>query len=95
MSFFKAISEKFVRAAELSGQKQAQRQLLRMSAVQLDDIGISRTKLLDGVSGWPWTIESSDSSIEEMSTVGLKPAPVVTTIIDNTADVEQEQRHIA
>ena len=95
MAFFKAISEKFVRAAELSGQKQAQRQLLRMSAVQLDDIGISRTRLLGGISAWPWTIESSAINNGEMAEAGLKPAPAVTTVVANTSDDEQEQRHVA
>ena len=95
MGVFKAISEKLVLAAELSGQKQAQRQLLRMSAVQLDDIGISRTRLLEGLSAWPWAVESSDSNNSEMAEVGLKPAPAITSVVDSTSDIAQEQRHVA
>ena len=95
MGVLKAISERFVRAAQLSGQRQAQRQLLRMSAVQLDDIGISRAKLLDGLSAWPWTAESGDSNNCKTAAVGFKPAPAVTKVTDNISDVAQEQRRVA
>ena len=92
MGILKAISERFIEASMRRGRRQARQQLLHMSNRQLHDFGISRLKLLEGISAWPWSSEPEDCNTSD---AGLKPAPVVTNIGMEVSDVAHEQRQVA
>ena len=95
MGVFKALSKKLVQSAVRRGHRQAQQQLLSLSNRQLNDLGVSRLKLLEGVSAWPWMTESKQDMGLEMPMAGLSLAPVVTTVVQTTIEVAQEQRQVA
>ena len=41
-------------AAEMSGRRKARQHLLTLSDQQLEDADLSRERLLQGLSAWPW-----------------------------------------
>ena len=62
MGIFKSIGKKLTHGMELSARRQVRQQLLHMSDRQLTDAGFSRVKLLEGVSAWPWAVESENDT---------------------------------
>lgn len=95
MGFLKSFGRKFVQSADRHGRRQAQRQLLSMSDNQLNDFGISRLKLLEGVSAWPWAVEAEDGKSSEIKVADLESAPVLINVVEEQIDVQQDQRQVA
>ena len=54
MSIFNTISTKFLASTERRGRRMARQELMRMSDRQLEDFGMSRHLLMEGISAWPW-----------------------------------------
>ena len=76
MSIFSIISGKFLTAIERRSQRIARRELLNMSDRQLEDFGISRHSLMEGVSAWPW----KEALNQELAGRGLARIPAITTV---------------
>ena len=84
MSIFSMISGRFLAAAERRGQRMARQQLLNMSNRQLEDFGISRLALMEGISAWPW----KEVPTGELAGEGLARIPA---IIDVPKDVQSSK----
>ena len=76
MSIISVISGKFLAAAERRGRRMARQQLLRMSDRQLEDFGISRYSLMEGISAWPW----QEVPTGELAGEGLVRVPAITNV---------------
>ena len=79
MSFLNAISDKFLASAERRGRRMARTQLLNMSDRQLNDFGVSRHLLMEGISAWPWR----DASTADLAGEGLARIPAITNVGKN------------
>ena len=47
----------FVQGLELAGRERLRKELLGYSERRLEDMGFSSSKLMEGLSAWPWRIE--------------------------------------
>lgn len=57
-SILRVINEAMMGAAK----ERVREELLRRSDRQLDDIGVSRELLLQGVKAWPWRVNATDGA---------------------------------
>ena len=55
---FTSIKNSFFFSMERRGRRVAQLELMKLSDRQLEDFGISRYLLIEGISAWPWKAES-------------------------------------
>lgn len=75
MSVFTSLKNSFLFTMELRGRRVAQQELLKLSDRQLEDFGISRYLLTEGVSAWPWKaesdVEAAFSSVKNTSAISV------------------------
>ena len=94
MSFLNAISNKFSASAERRGRRMARTELLNMSDRQLNDFGVSRHLLIEGISAWPWR----EASAEELTGEGLASIPAITNVrksVIGTKDIEKAVKELS
>jgi len=72
MTIFTSFKKNFINAMERRGQRAAHQELMKMTDRQLDDFGISRYLLIEGISAWPWKPEGE----ADVALTGVrKPSP--------------------
>ena len=76
MSIFSIIGDKLLTAIERRSHRIARRELLSMSDRQLEDFGISRHVLMEGVFAWP----SKEVPSQELAEGGLARIPAITSV---------------
>lgn len=76
MGFFNRIKNNMIEASLRAGKAKACRQLLAMSDRQLEDFGMSRELLEQGISAWPWKAEHTGEYAGE----GLAIVPAITQV---------------
>ncbi len=72
---FKNFSENFERYMTNAGRSEARRVLLTQSDRQLEDMGISRHLLVQGIHTWPWRegeVVAKTAAVEETVTAAQK-----------------------
>ena len=77
------LKEAFVSAAMYNSKSRLRQQLLGMSDRQLEDFGFSRELIIEGVSAWPWRMDSVADAIAagtNLKAEGLSIAPVVSQV---------------
>ncbi len=77
------LKEAFVSAAMYNSKSRLRQQLLGMSDRQLEDFGFSRDLIIEGVSAWPWRMDSVADAIAagtNLKAEGLSIAPVVSQV---------------
>jgi len=72
MTIFTSLKENFINAMQRRGQRAAHQELMKMTDRQLDDFGISRYLLIEGISAWPW---KQDSEADVALNSVRKPSP--------------------
>ena len=80
---FKSIKDIYVSAAMKHSKGRLRTQLLGMTDRQLEDYGFSRDALLQGISAWPWRVDSVADAIAagtSLKAEGVSVAPVVAQI---------------
>jgi len=78
------IKEAFVNAAVHNGKSRLRNQLLSMSDRQLEDYGFSKTLLAEGVSAWPWRVDSVADAVAAGASLraqGINDSPAVTQVV--------------
>lgn len=75
MNVFNKIKNAVVAASVHNGRVRARQELMRMSERQLTDFGFSRELLMEGVSAWPWRVESDEVVAVETSVSGSAVKP--------------------
>ena len=82
-NIFNNLKESFVSAAMKSSKSRLRVQLLGMSDRQLEDFGFSRDSLLQGITAWPWRLDSVADAVAagtSLKAEGIAAAPTVTQI---------------
>ena len=86
MDIFASIKNSFFFSMERRGRRVAQQELMKLSDRQLEDFGISRYLLIEGISAWPWKTENDveaafsrvkNTSSSDIAVDGLKQVPGV------------------
>lgn len=62
--FLSNFGRRFSDALERSARERARLELLRLDSRLLDDAGLSRTLLHEGIGSWPWRIEDEQAALE-------------------------------
>ena len=69
------LARRVQRVIERMGYERARVEMLQLSDRLLEDIGVSRALLEQGVGAWPWRERSTDvSAVDTKSPVNLNPA---------------------
>lgn len=82
-NIFNSIKEVFVNIAMHHTKSRLRQQLLGMSDRQLQDFGFSRELIIEGVSAWPWRIDTVADAVSagtDLRKEGLSVAPVVSQV---------------
>ena len=93
MGIFNTLKNKLIQSAVHTGKVKARRQLLSMPDRQLTDFGVSRELLVEGVSAWPWRIESQRHYAGE----GLTIMPAITQVAEparNKSEIRQAVKEL-
>lgn len=82
-NIFKNLKDVFVKVSMHNSKSRLRQQLLGMSDRQLQDFGFSREMLIEGVSAWPWRIDTVADAVAagtDLTKEGISVAPVVSQI---------------
>ena len=82
-NIFNNLKEVFVKVSMHNSKSRLRQQLLGMSDRQLQDFGFSREMLIEGVSAWPWRIDTVADAVAagtDLTKEGISVAPVVSQI---------------
>ena len=82
-NIFNNLKEVFVKVSMHNSKSRLRQQLLGMSDRQLQDFGFSRAMLIEGVSAWPWRIDTVADAVAagtDLTKEGISVAPVVSQI---------------
>ena len=93
MSILNVISGKFLASAERRGRRMACGQLLNMSDRQLEDFGVSRHLLMEGISAWPWR----EALAGELAGEGLARIPVISNVrkdVQSTKEINKAVKEL-
>ncbi len=82
-NIFNNLKDVFVKVSMHNSKSRLRQQLLGMSDRQLQDFGFSREMLIEGVSAWPWRIDTVADAVAagtDLTKEGISVAPVVSQI---------------